>query len=241
MVSGTFPGDYADMTCAGRAEGRPDADQPLTIHVYSDAEHFVTAYTRDLGISPAQARAQLAAGQFAFATPGGHIWLYLVNFQAKNVPTRRVALFHEYTHTLQQWQADIRFQSSAPEERSFVPRWIVDGCAEYLAAEAAGRRHPVDEGRARASFVAQVKTSTEPLQGLETAGEASFRGSSGEAYTVGWLGCEHLSQIRGEDGVAHAFWLSSARRRDWNAAFADVFGETPASSYADFAAFRTTL
>jgi hypothetical protein len=152
-----------------------------------------------------------------------------------------VALFHEYAHTLQQWQADIRFQSVAPDERSFVPRWIVEGCAEYLAVKATGRRRLIDEAKARAAIVAQAKTSTERLEALETGGEASFRGGTGEAYTVGWLGCERLALVKGEDGVSHGFWLSFAKLRDWQKAFADVFGETPAAFYADFATFRATL
>lgn len=214
---------------------------PLTIHVYSDEEHFVTAYTGEYGISAADARRQMAAGQTAFASPGGHIWIYLTNFQKRNEASRRVALFHEYTHTLQQWQADIRFQSVAPEERSFVPRWLVEGCAEYLAVKATGRRRLVDEERGRASILAQAKTSTASLESLETGGEASFRGGTGDAYTVGWLGCERLTLLRGEDGVAHGFWLSYAKLREWHAAFTEAFGETPATFYEDFGTFRATL
>jgi hypothetical protein len=214
---------------------------PLTVHVYSDEEHFVTAYTNDFGISAADARRQLAAGETAFASPGGHIWIYLTNFDRGPEINRRMALFHEYAHSVQMWQADIRFQSRVPDERSFVPRWMVEGCAEYLAVKAAGRRQLIDDGRQRAVVVGRAKTSTEPLEAAETGGEASFLGGQSESYTLGWLGCERLALAKGEDAVAHAFWLSFAKRREWQAAFTDAFGLTPAAFYADFATFRTTL
>ena len=216
---------------------------PLTVHVYSDEEHFVTAYTNDFGITAADARRQMAAGETAFASPGGHIWIYLTNFNEGPDINRRMALFHEYAHSAQMWQADIRFQSKAPQERSFVPRWMVEGCAEYLAVTAAGRRRILDDGRQRTSVVARAKRSAEPLEAIETGGEASFLGGDGqgEAYTLGWLGCERLSQLKGEDAVTHGFWLSFAKQREWKAAFTEAFGVTPAVFYKDFEAWRATL
>jgi len=117
----------------------------------------------------------------------------------------------------------------------------VEGCAEYLAVKDTGRRRLIDDVRQRESIVGRARTSTEPLEGLETGGEASFRGGTGEAYTVGWLGCERLAALKGEDAVAHGFWLSFAKQREWHAAFAEAFGLTPAAFYADFATYRTTL
>lgn len=214
---------------------------PLTIHVYSDEERFVTAYTGEFGISAADARRQMAAGETAFASPGGHIWIYLTNFEERPVLSRRIALFHEYTHTLQHWQAEVAFQSKVSAERSFIPRWLVEGCAEYLAVKAAGRRRLVDEAKGRAAIVERARASDESLEAAETGGEASFLGGTGDAYVLGWLGCERLATAKGEDAVAHGFWLAYAKRRDWNAAFADTFGMTPAAFYTDFAAFRATL
>ena len=214
---------------------------PLTIHVYSDEEHFVTAYTADFGISAAEASRQLADGQTAFASTGGHVWIYLTNFQRRPESTRRLAVFHEYVHTLQDWQAQLRFQSREPQERSFVPRWLVEGCAEYLAIRAGAARGFVDQARQREGVVVRAKESAEPLEAFETAGEARFRGGAGEAYTVGWLACERLASTRGHDAVAHGFWRSLAKLRDWRPAFAEAFGETPESFYPAFAAFRSTL
>jgi len=214
---------------------------PLTIHVYSDEERFVTAYTGEFGISSADARRQMAAGETAFTSPGGHIWVYLTNFEDRPVLGRRIALFHEYAHTLQHWQAEVAFQSTVPAERSFIPRWLIEGCAEYLAVRTGVRRRLVDGAGARAVIVERAKASDEPLEAVETAGEASFLGGTGNAYTLGWLACERLAAAKGEDAVAHGFWLAFAKQREWHAAFADAFGLTPAAFYADFATFRTTL
>ena len=214
---------------------------PLTVHVYSDEEHFVTAYTADFGISPDDARRQLDGGQTAFESPGGHIWIYLTNYEDAPVGERRLALFHEYEHTAQDWQAEVHFQSAAPSERSFVPRWLVEGCAEYLAVQAGARRGLVDAARERASVVTQAKKAGSSLADLESGGMAEFLGGSGEAYTLGWLGCERLATARGQDSVAHQFWLSMAKLRDWQPAFAQAFGVPVAAFYRDFDAFLATL
>ena len=214
---------------------------PLTVHVYSDEEHFITAYTADFAISIAEARDELANGQTAFASPGGHIWIYLGNYEQAPEDVRREALFHEYNHTLQEWQAEVRFQSQDVKERSFIPRWMVEGCAQYLAVKGGARRGFVDEKLEREVVLYRAADSGEPLAALETAGQAGFAGGTGAAYTVGWLGCERLATTRGEDAVAHGFWLAMAKHRDWKKAFADAFGTTPADFYRDFEAYRATL
>lgn len=214
---------------------------PLTVHVYSDEDHFVVAYTNDFGIEPAEARRQLAEGQTAFESPGGHIWIYLPNYLDSPLGERRLDLFHEYDHTLQEWQAEVRFQSAAPAERSFMPRWLVEGCAEYLAIQAGGRRGFVDAARDREIVVAQARDATEPLASFETGGEAEFLGGSGAAYTVGWLGCERLALTHGADAVTRRFWVAMAKARDWTRAFTDTFGMAPDAFYADFEHYRATL
>lgn len=214
---------------------------PLTIHVYSDEEHFVTAYTNEFGISPAEARRQLAEGQTAFETPGGHIWIYLTNYEDAPDWDRRLTLFHEYEHTAQGWQAEVEFQSAMPNERSFVPRWLVEGCAEYMAVQAVARRGVVDAAELRRIIVAQAGGPKERLADLETGGEAEFLGGSGNAYTLGWLACERLATSRGEESVAHQFWLSMAKLRDWKPAFAQAFGVSAETFYRDFDAYAATL
>jgi len=206
---------------------------PLTVHVYSDEDHFVAAYTAQYAISAPEARRELAGGQLAFASPGGHIWLYLPNYDKATEDERRHVLFHEYTHTLQVWLAGVPIQSEAPGERSFVPRWMIEGCAEYLAVQAGATRGFVDADRQRAIIVAQAERhGGVALSSLESGGEAGFLGGSGAAYTLGWLGCERLAAAHGRDSVARQFWVSMASTRDWQQAFHDTFGVTPATFYA---------
>ena len=151
-------------------------------------------------------------------------------------------MFHEYFHTLQDWQAEVRFQSESPQERSFVPRWLVEGCAEYVAIKAGARRGFVDEMLEREYVLGEAALIDEPLAAFETRGKADFIGGvGGEAYTVGWLGCERLATTRNEDAVSHRFWLSMAKLRDWQKAFAEAFDATPAEFYRDFEAYRATL
>jgi hypothetical protein len=214
---------------------------PLTIHAYSDEESYVAAQLSELRLPPEEGHRRVAAGESAYTAEGGNIWLYLPNLQKRSELNQRMALIHEYEHTLQFWQAQLRLQSSASTGPFFVPRWMVEGCADYLAVRVGGRRRLLDERRARDSVVTRAKATGEPLESSETGGKASVLGGDGEAYTLGWLGCERLAQRSGEDAVAHGFWLSLAKRWDWRASFAEVFGETPAAFYAEFAEFRATL
>jgi len=215
---------------------------PLTIHVYSDEDHFVAAYTGEFAISAVDARRELADGQTAFTSPGGHIWIYLPNYAATPEDERRHALFHEYVHTLQEWLAEVQFQSEDPAARSFVPRWMVEGCAEYLAVQAGAKRGFLDADRQRAITVFRARRGAgAALSTLETAGQAGFLGGSGEAYTLGWLACERLATAHGPDSVTRRFWVAMASKRDWQAAFVDAFGVSPAAFYADFDAFQATL
>jgi hypothetical protein len=214
---------------------------PLTIHAYSDEESYVAAQLSELRLPAEEGRRRVAAGESAYTAPGGNIWLYLPNFQKRSELNQRMGLIHEYEHTLQFWQAQLRFQSSAPAAAYFVPRWMVEGCADYLAVGFGGRRRLLDEGRARDSVVTRARATDEPLDSTETGGKSSVLGGEGEAYTLGWLACERLAQRSGDDAVAHGFWLSLAKLRDWRASFAEVFGETAADFYAEFAEFRATL
>ncbi len=215
---------------------------PLTVHVYSNEDHFLAAYTGEFAISVAEARRELQEGQLAFATPGGHVWIYLPNYDRATEDERRHVLFHEYVHTLQTWLAEVRLQSEEPGERSFVPRWLVEGCAEYLAVRAGARRGFVDHNEQRAISVFLARRSGGvPLSTLETGGEASFVGGTGAAYTLGWLACERLVTAHGADSVTRRFWVSLASTRDWREAFVEAFGLTPSDFYADFDSFQATL
>lgn len=144
-------------------------------------------------------------------------------------------------HTLQDWQAEVNFQSDKPEERSFVPRWIVEGCAEYLAVQAGATRGFVDADKERALVTAVAKATAEPLRTFETGGQAEFLGGSGDSYIIGWLGCDRLAQIHGPDRVLHGFWLAMARDRDWARAFTETFGLAPGEFYAGFESYRAGL
>ncbi len=214
---------------------------PLTVHVYSDEERFVRAYTDEYAISADEARTELDAGMHAFASPGGHIWLYLPNFEQAPLGFQRLTLFHEYQHTQQQWQAVVNFQSERVGERSFVPRWLVEGCAEHLAVQASSKRGFLDAAQERATVVSLAQQSAEPLREFETRGQAEFIGGKEEAYTVGSLACERLSATFGEDSVLSRFWVSMEQTRDWNAAFVAAFGVSPDAFYADFERYRATL
>ena len=215
---------------------------PLTVHVYSNEDHFVAAYTGEFAISVAEARRELQEGQLAFATPGGHVWIYLPNYYEATEEERRQVLFHEYVHTVQTWLAEVRFQSEEPGERSFVPRWLIEGCAEYLAVRAGARRGFVDEDEQRAITVFLAKRSAGvPLSTFETQREAGFLGGSGAAYTLGWLACERLVGAHVPDSVTRRFWVSLASTRDWRQAFVEAFGRTPAEFYADFDSFQASL
>lgn len=214
---------------------------PLTVQVFSDEASYSTAYAAAMRVTLDEARQRVAAGVKASAVSSGNIWLYLPNFLKGPDAFRRLALFHEYIHTLQFWHSRSNLASGARRGPPFVPRWIMEGCAEYLTVTATAMTRFVNQSAVRDRNIASTRDSVQSLEALETGGAAFSLGGDGQAYTVGWVGCERLANGSSEEAVASGFWLSLAKLQDWQAAFTDAFGMTPAAFYADFAAWRATL
>jgi len=200
----------------------------LVVHIYSDVETFVGAHDPR---AQQQAREDVEAGSVASAS-GGTIWIYSPRFEQQSPSSRQLIVLHEYFHTVQ------AFLSSGRSGR--LPLWMREGSARYFELRDGADHGFTDFARRRATEV-RASRPMDPLENFETAGGASFRGGTGEAYTLGFLATEYLVNAAGIDVVKHDFWAALKPGTDWHTVFATTFGVSVDQFYADFEAYRVTL
>lgn len=172
----------------------------------------------------------------ASGNSGGPGWMYFnVSHEHWNPPRsfpiaidRQKTAAHEYVHT---WQGDL---GCFP-----VPIWFTEGMAEYIAYETL-----VIDGLLTDAEVLEFHRHIRraPLQATLQELESSFP-SDAYPYSVGYFAVRQL--IRARDtlqlrGFCEAVASARSVNRDWRSVFADSFGISVESFYAQFEAFRKT-
>ena len=118
-----------------------------------------------------------------------------------------------------------------------TPRWAIEGYATYVegALTGSGRPHTAQ----RAAVLRQWALDGRLPGYAALSGTGGYLGGS-FAYLMGSAYLEWLGAQRGDSSIT-AVWrrLSARRNRSFDAAFAGVYGDEPATLYARFAA-RTT-
>ena len=216
----------ADVVAIARHEAGDSG--PLVVHVYSTADIFVGAHEAR---SQEQARRDVDGGSYALAGPGT-IWIYAPGYAAQPIPARRLALLHEYFHTVQ------AFLSKQRSGRA--PLWMIEGSAKYVEERIGADRGYSDFNKRREEHILRSKMLG-PLASYETDGGVPSRGGHGEAYTVGFLASDYLVQAKGADSLKRDFWVALASAPDWHQAFSTAFGSSTEDFYAAFESYRSTL
>jgi len=172
-----------------------------------------------------------AAGTFVNDAPDFRIDVYAGGSAWQETPSSQVPLLmlHEWYHIVQYSFLRCDAPACTPQDRP-VPGWLIEGSAEYAAAQAAQ-----DEQVIFFSFVrryeliraAQVQT---PLQRMHQV-------RTGADYGLAFAAVELLVEDAGS-GALLDFWEDAGSRGRWEAAFPDAFGTTPARFYRTFAAYR---
>ena len=174
---------------------------------------------------------RFAAGTFVSDAPEFRIEVYAGGSAWQQTPRPQVPLLmlHEWYHVLQYSFLQCGEPGCTPQVRP-VPEWLIEGSAEYAAAQAAQ-----DERVIFFSFVrryeltraAQVDTPLQRLHQVRTGGD----------YGLAFAAVELLVQDAGS-GALLDFWEAAGSRGRWKAAFPDAFGTTTARFYRTFAAYR---
>lgn len=200
----------------------------LAVHAYGNVDLFVAAHDPR---AQAQARKD-AEGGIVASTTTGEIWIYGPRFAERSLSSRRLTVFHEYFHAVQAFLSSSRTGA--------LPIWLREGSARYFELRTGGDHGLVDFGGRRANEI-RASRPVESLRSLETSGGATFRGDTGDAYTLGFVATEYLVNAAGVDAVKHDFWAALRPGTDWHIVFANVFGTSVDQFYADFEAYRRTL
>ncbi len=148
---------------------------------------------------------------------------------------------HEYAHI-----AHLTFPSRNPRERLLwrflptklspvarkAPPWVIEGYATLIEGQLTGSGRPFSVGRA-AVLRQWALEGRFPTYG-QLNGSGAFLGGN-MRYLVGSAFLEWLEQRQGDSSLVHLWRRMSARQeRSFDAAFAGVFGVSPAEMYGAF-------
>ena len=147
-------------------------------------------------------------------------------------PFARVqVVVHEYIHAYQYYHSRTRYQ--------YLPSWLVEGMAEYLAYDAVIERGLVSAGDVHDvnAWAVSLSPDLPALDDLEDPYD--FYAEPG-AYSLGHLAVAHLMEGR-EPADLDRLMKEMRSGQGWKTVFADVFGITEKEFYRSFAKARTAL
>ena len=174
---------------------------------------------------------RFAAGTFVTDAPNFRIDVYAGSSAWERIPRSQipVLMLHEWYHVLQYSFLHCGAPRCAPLDRP-VPAWLIEGGAEYAAAQAAQDERVIFYSFIRRYELARAAQVDTPLQRLDEI-------RSGADYGLSFVAVELL--VDGSNpGALLEFWEDAGSRGRWEAAFPDAFGITPARFYRAFAAYR---
>ena len=152
-----------------------------------------------------------------------------------------VLAIHEYGHI-----AHLTFPSRNPRDRRLwrwlpvqigpvtrkAPAWVIEGYATLIEGRLTGSGRPHSAGRA--SVLRQWALEGRFPTYFQLNGSAAFLGGN-MRYLAGSAFLEWLQQRKGDSSLVHLWRRMSARQdRSFEAAFAGVFGASPADLYGAF-------
>jgi hypothetical protein len=154
---------------------------------------------------------------------GGEAWAHTPRSQ---IP---IIMLHEWYHVLQ-----YSFLSCTPPrchaQVRDIPEWLIEGGAEYAAAQAAQDRRLLFYSFIRRYELFRAGQVDTPLERIKEARTSAD-------YGLAFAAVELLVSQAGRDSLLD-FWEQAGATGRWESVFPDVFGTTPAKFYREFAAYR---
>ncbi len=174
---------------------------------------------------------RFAAGTFVDDVPDFRIDVYAGGSAWQQTPRSQVPLLmlHEWYHVLQYSFLQCGEPGCTPQDRP-VPEWLIEGSAEYAAAQAAQDERVIFFSFVRRYELTRAAQVDTPLQRMHQV-------RTGADYGLAFAAVELLVQDAGS-GALLDFWEDAGSRGRWEAAFPDAFGTTTARFYRTFAAYR---
>ena len=178
-----------------------------------------------------RATERFAAGTFVSDAPDFEIDVYAGGPTWERTARSQVQLtmLHEWYHVLQ-----FSFLKCDPPRCQVqvrpIPEWLIEGAAEYAAAQAAQDERLIFYSFIRRFELARAAEVTTPLQRIRQA-------NTGAEYGLSFAAVEML--VRGSGpGVLEGFWEEAGSTGRWDRAFSDAFGSSPARFHRAFEAYR---
>jgi hypothetical protein len=172
-----------------------------------------------------------AAATYVNAAPSFRIEVYASGPSWARTPRSQIPIImlHEWYHVLQ-----YSFLLCSPPRCHVqvrdVPEWLIEGGAEYAAAQAAQDRRILFYSFIRRYELFRAGQVDTPLERLDSARTSAD-------YGLAFAAVELLVSEAGRDSLLE-FWERAGETGRWESVFPDVFGTTPARFYREFAAYR---
>lgn len=143
---------------------------------------------------------------------------------------RQSVLVHEAFHSLQH-----QFLSDAYA----LPRWLMEGSAEYASFDVLNDWGLIDLATSRAALIAGAAEVSTPLKKMADLKGWSKADPYGRQYNLGALAVERLVKGKGWKPVALFLRdIQTSEVSDWRRSFEKVFGRTIQDFYKEFARTR---
>ncbi|MFP9138559.1 peptidoglycan-binding domain-containing protein [Devosia sp. XGJD_8] len=215
---------------------------PGTIYVSSDADWLADAYVAHLKAGQGIRGGKVEWFSGCHGGEAGYGFMFMCakadvfsgDWFGAGVPAQRsFALAHEYFHMLQYERAVGSLAgccSGVNTLEMLGPQWLVEGAAEYIAFRMLGDNGAMDLQREVDWHTQKAGEVSTPLVKMETR-EGYY--AEERASSSGMIAAHLLAESSGLASLAQ-FYDEIGAGKDWEVAFQDAFGLTPAEFYASY-------
>lgn len=179
-----------------------------------------------------QENQRFAAGTFVQDAPRFRIDVYAGGAAWDRTPRSQVPLImlHEWYHVVQYSFLDCD-PPRCHEQARPIPAWLLEGSAEFAAAEAAQDERIIFYSFIRRYELLRAAQVDTPLERIDEA-------RTGADYGLAFVAVERLVEDTGS-GALLDFWKEAGATGRWERAFPDAFGTTPPRFYRSFSVYRS--
>jgi hypothetical protein len=208
----------------------------MTVRAYTSLDTLMDAYCRLTNIKPDSAAAKAQRKGFddrlydAFAVMGG-MFIYVRDSWVSRSPSyQKQTMLHEYFHVM---------QYDLAKGKALLPKWLVEGSAEYSTYRVAVRLNLLTEEYVANAYPDRVWGLNGQLSSVETSDEVRLEDISG-MYILGYVATEYIEKTYGESLYKKKYWEALGAANNWQDAFRNAFGMPVEDLYNKFEQYRHT-
>ncbi len=210
----------------------------VTLFAYSDCRSLYQAWVQYYGYTWDPPN-ESGCGQWEHVAAYGDGGAMFLNLSPGFLPPSNAELaflsviLHEYYHNVQSYWAGMRLTVGDKRGPFIGPVWLFEGSASYFQARALADLGKIEF--ASWAYPVSAVASQPRLDAYESWDSA--RAAGGGPYVIGFLATQFIVREHGEESLLR-YWQIRSTTRTWQAAFEKAFGESIASFYERFEAYR---